>query len=237
MLWRIEGFSSEGPPPPASIAPTPLIIAPNTYEDPRHLTRSAFVPNITAQCPSQFTRLAEFSTPQCGPQFFMRFKLHFVPGQNPVLAFCNAAGTTFFWDFKRLTVYRDWVEAMRNPKRDTKQQVPRPSWLKPVIPRNREPLVRPRDASRAKEPEQNNQMEGNSKENDEFAEFNAQTRESWTSRYSLEDPHAPLKAHKTEASAANFIGRQAAWSPGGEWCVIVGSKNTALMLQRWEKSK
>ncbi|KID61922.1 WD40 domain-containing protein, partial [Metarhizium hybridum] len=133
VLWRIEGFSSEGLPPPQSAAPTPQNVVPTSYEDPDRLTRSAFVPATSPQCPSQYTRLLEFHTPNCGPQFFMRFKLFHVPDQNPVLAFCNAAGNIFFWDFRRLTVY---LEVMAGLQGKSKAAVT-PSWLKPFTPRQR----------------------------------------------------------------------------------------------------
>ena len=236
VLWMIEGFSSGDPPPPQSAAPTPQNVVPTSNEDPGRLTRSAFVPATSPVCPAQFTRLVEFHTPNCGPQFFMRFKLHHVPGQNPVLAFCNAAGNIFFWDLKRLTVYRDFMTALRDPRHDKRKAQP-PSWLKPMIPRQRaDAMGRIRTLGSDKESmssgqtaqtAQTAQAEGNG--------FSLETLESWASRYSMEDSQEPLRAHKTESSSANFVGRQAAWSPGGEWCVVVGSSNTTLVLQRWAR--
>ena len=238
VLWRIEGFSSDGPPPPQSIAPTPQSVTPTNY-DPGRLTRSAFVPTISPQCPAQYTRLLEFHTPNCGPQFFMRFKLHFVPNQNPVLAFCNAAGNIFFWDFERLTAYRELMESLRDPERKDKGKLPRlPGWLKPVIPRQRADAAnRVRGSATDKDSPSSNRTSfiESSKPNEELADYSPETLESWSSRYNMEDPHEPLRAHKTESSSANFVGRQAAWSPGGEWCVVVGSSNTTLVLQRWSK--
>ena len=35
----------------------------------------------------------------------------------------------------------------------------------------------------------------------------------------------------------DFLGRQIAWSPGGEWCVVVGSMNCVAVLQRWSVGK
>ncbi|KND86862.1 Polycomb protein esc [Tolypocladium ophioglossoides CBS 100239] len=245
VLWRIEGFSSDGPPPPQRAAPTPQNVVPTSKEDPGRLTRSAFVPVTSPLCPAQYTRVLEFHTPNCGPQFFMRFKLHHVPGQNPVLAFCNAAGNIFFWDLKRLTVYRDFMATLRDPRRD-KGKVQLPGWLKPMIPRQRADAVgrirtlgsdresmasgqtgQTRQTGQAGKTGQTGQTDGNG--------FSAETLESWASRYSIEDPQEPLRAHKTESSSANFVGRQAAWSPGGEWCVVVGSSNTTLVLQRWAR--
>lgn len=229
VLWRVEGFSSDGPRPPASAAPTPTNLLPTSYEDPDRLTRSAFVPATSPQCPSQYTRLLEFNTPNCGPQFFMRFQLLHVPDRNPVLAFCNAAGNIFFWDFQRLTVYHDVMAAQRDPNRDVTKAVQLPSWLKPVVSRQRadaagrfKPVGSDRDSLASG---QTGHTEAN--------EFSTETLESWATRYSMEDPHEPLRAHRTESSSANFVGRQAAWSPGGEWCVVVGSSNTTLVLQRW----
>ncbi|KAJ6444232.1 GTP cyclohydrolase [Purpureocillium lavendulum] len=163
--------------------------------------------------------------------FFMRFKLHHVPGQNPVLAFCNAAGNIFFWDLKRLTVYRDIVATLREPGRDKSKAVQLPSWLKPVIPRQRGDAV---NKVRGAGSDRDSTPLGQTTHTDSV-DFSPETLESWASRYSIEDPQEPLRAHKTESSSANFVGRQAAWSPGGEWCVVVGSSNTTLVLQRWAK--
>ncbi|KAH7133473.1 WD40-repeat-containing domain protein [Dactylonectria macrodidyma] len=236
-LWRIEGFSSDGPPPAQSIAPTPQNIVPTNYDEAGRLTRSGFVPTISPQCPAQYTRVLDFHTPNCGPQFFMRFKLHFVPGQHPVLAFCNAGGNIFFWDFKRLTVYSEFMESLRNHD-SSKGIPPRPSWLRTLQHRQK---AEAGGKSRPSVVEKGSPILGQvdeaaaPKSTDDIKEFNDETLESWTAKYCLEDAHEPLKAHKTESSSANFVGRQAAWSPGGEWCVIVGSSNTALILQRWAK--
>ena len=169
----------------------------------------------------------------------MRFKLHCVPGQHPVLAFCNAAGNIFFWDFKRLTTYREFMETLRDPGRDKSVALRPPPWLKPIVHRQRTDAQgksklagADRDAKASVQGAQSNVF---GKRPEEIPEFNAETLESWAARYSMEDPHEPLRAHKTESSSANFVGRQVAWSPGGEWCVVVGSSNTALIMQRWAK--
>ncbi|KAK4065711.1 uncharacterized protein Triagg1_8480 [Trichoderma aggressivum f. europaeum] len=198
VLWKIEGFSSDDPLPPQSTAPTPQNVLPTNYEDPGRLTRSAFVPLTSPQCPVQYTRLLAFHTPNCGPQFFMRFKLHHVPNQNPVLAFCNAAGNIFFWDLKRLTAHRDIMSSLANHT-DKSKPIQLPSWQKPVIPR-----------AKADPP--------NSRE------FSPETLESWATKYSMDDTHEPLRHHKMESSSANFVGRQASWSPGGD---CAGLRNKA----------
>ncbi|KAH6607894.1 hypothetical protein Trco_004207 [Trichoderma cornu-damae] len=229
VLWKIEGFSSDDPLPPQSTAPTPQNVLPTNYEDPGRLTRSAFVPLTSPQCPVQYTRLLAFHTPNCGPQFFMRFKLHHVPDQNPVLAFCNAAGNIFFWDLKRLTTHRDVMSMLANPT-DKGKPSQLPSWQKPVIPRSKtDPPMKPRAAGND---QNSNPVHINHADSHEFS---PETLESWATKYSMDDTHEPLRYHKMESSSANFVGRQASWSPGGEWCVVVGSSNTALLLQRWSQ--
>ncbi|KAG5983849.1 hypothetical protein E4U55_006999 [Claviceps digitariae] len=232
VLWRIEGFSSAGPRPSQSTAPTPQNVLPTGYEDPERLTRSAFVPATSPRCPSQYTRLLEFHTPNCGPQFFMRFKLHHVAGQNPVLAFCNAAGNIFFWDLRRLTVYQEVIAAQNEAWHDKSKPVQVPKWLKPVIPRQR---VDATGRLKSVASDRDSLASGQTGYT-ETTDYSPETLESWASRYSMEDPHDALKAHRTEYSSANFVGRQTAWSPGGEWCVVVGSSNTTLVLQRWARN-
>ncbi|OTA00151.1 hypothetical protein A9Z42_0046340 [Trichoderma parareesei] len=229
VLWKIEGFSSDGPPPSQSAAPTPQNVLPTNYEDPGRLTRSAFVPVTSPQCPVQYTRLLAFNTPNCGPQFFMRFRLHHVPNQNPVLAFCNAAGNIFFWDLKRLTAHRDIMLTLSNPA-DKDKPVQLPSWQKTVIPRSRADSTNKSRAAASQG--QAPSAPGTVKQADS-REFSPETLESWATKYSMADTHEPLRHHKMEASSANFVGRQASWSPGGDWCVVVGSSNTALLLHRW----
>ncbi|KAF4446487.1 hypothetical protein F53441_9891 [Fusarium austroafricanum] len=230
-LWRIEGFSSANPPPPQSIAPTAQTTVPTNYDEASRLTRSAFVPTMSPQCPSQYTMLLQFHTPNCGPQFFMRFKLHFVPDQHPVLAFCNAGGNVFFWDFERLLAYREFMEALK----ESKTKLPHPSWMRPVKVKNRPKTDSNKGRHGGADKDAPSAFRADAIRLSEKigGDYNADTLEFWACRYSQEDPHEPLKAHKTESSSANFVGRQAAWSPGGEWCVVVGSSNQALILQRW----
>lgn len=250
VLWRIEGFCSSNPPPSSSVAPTPQNVALNNHEEIGRLTRSAFVPTLTLQSPAQYTRIIEFHTPGCGSLFFMRFKLHHVPNDNPVLAFCNAAGKIFFWDLQRLVIYREVMAEFNDPARDKTKPIVLPNWLKPITPRARsDALGRKRTLISDKDSVQSAQTGGSgdsakgSKAN-EVSQFSPETLETWAAKYSLDDPHKPLKAHRTEScnqqsedQSVSFVGRQAAWSPNGEWCVVVGSLNVTLILQRWAKKQ
>ncbi|GKT50210.1 uncharacterized protein ColSpa_10391 [Colletotrichum spaethianum] len=211
-------------------------MAPTTI-NPANLTRSAFNPGVSAECPAPYTRLIEFQTPGCGPQFFMRFKLHFVPDQHPVLAFCNASGKIYFWDFEQITGFHHYVNALRRPRRDGEEPVSKPNWLNAITHRSTGNAksgltVRERKAAdkvHRTELEQAPELKG---------QFNQETLDMWNGKYSVSNPQVPLKPHKIEnCGASTFVGRQVAWSPGGQWCVVVGSSNFALVLQRWAPSK
>ncbi|CAK7269227.1 hypothetical protein SEPCBS119000_003462 [Sporothrix epigloea] len=153
VLWRIEGFDSTAEPPSPEQAPS--------NQDTTKLTRSAFsVPPITSTPsvgPSDslqagpvavstypYTRLLQLHTPGCGPQFFMRFGLFNLAGHHPVLAFCNATAKIFFWDWTCFSAYRQFMTAnlrrerqMPNTGQTGEGPVPRPPWMRVVVPRKR----------------------------------------------------------------------------------------------------
>ncbi|EEY14697.1 conserved hypothetical protein [Verticillium alfalfae VaMs.102] len=125
------GFSSNDPPPPPESAPTTI--------NPEMLTRSAFTKDSPDQhaSHSQYTRLLTFFTPGSGNMFFMRFKLHHMPGHHPVLAFCNANSKIFFWDLARITSYHDWTRGLIRANGDRALMPERPAWLTPIVHRAR----------------------------------------------------------------------------------------------------
>lgn len=70
------------------------------------------------------------------------------------------------------------------------------------------------------------------------AERLEKSKELWAERYDAGKWFERLKAHKEETvQDLDFLGRQVAWSPGGEWCVVVGSMNCVAVLQRWSGGK
>lgn len=239
VLWRIEGFSSADPPPSPDVAPT--------AHDTSRLTRSAFTPSTSASGQAQYTRLLQFHTPGCGPQFFMRFSMFHVAGHHPMLGFCNASSRIFFWDLARLTSYHEYVSAVRDPDRDKSVPVPRPDWLKPIAHRKKAADSRPAD-SRSRVAREANRDKDSDRDSSLYttgtpdpdkiellsAEYSTDTIDDWEKKYNMDDPHNLLKPHKVEITKGfSIVGRQVAWSPEGEWCVIVGSDNRAIIMQRW----
>lgn len=230
VLWRIEGFSSDDPPPSPSIAPT--------AHDQSRTTRSAFAP---ANAPSQWMRLLQFETKNCSVQFFLRFGLHNVHGQHPILCFCNARNEIMMWDMARLTAYQEFINNLRDPDRDSDAKIVRPSWLMPAHHKTKatdgriDAEAEKQIASAIMRPV--GHKDPFNVEQILLKEYTLMTVDLWTSRYDISNPHKMIKPHKTEMmSGPVFVGRQVAWSPDGCWCVVVGSRNYAMIFQRWGKS-
>ncbi|KAK7981689.1 hypothetical protein PG996_009378 [Apiospora saccharicola] len=229
VLWRIEGFSSQDPPPLASSAPT--------TSDTERLTRSAFAPATASENPPQYTRLVQFHTPGSGHQFYMRFKLFHMVDKHPVLAFANAHSAIFFWDLARLMGYHSFMTELDDPNRD--HPVQRPSWLTPVVHRQSKGDA----VSKLKDAEDKDSVASGQTGSDLEAQsslgshYSEETLKYWHSRYDIKSVETPVTEHsRINISVKDFIGRQVAWSPGGEWCIVVGSKNLAFVLSRWLKS-
>ncbi|KAK3956183.1 WD40-repeat-containing domain protein [Pseudoneurospora amorphoporcata] len=62
--------------------------------------------------------------------------------------------------------------------------------------------------------------------------------DEWNDQCDITDSHNEIKPHKTvmvDGKGQHFVGRQVAWSPEGDWCVVVGNSNRAMIFQRWGK--
>ncbi|KAH6660693.1 WD40-repeat-containing domain protein [Truncatella angustata] len=229
VLWRIEGFSSKNPPPSPSDAPT--------TSDTERLTRSAFVP-VTVSAAPQYTRMIQFHTPGSGHQFYMRFKLYHDTGKHPVLAFCNAHSNVFFWDLARITAFHEFVTELNRPDRDVPLQ--RPSWLQPVVHRQKaDPVSKVRadadDRDSVISGRTGSDIDPSANSNNHYSQ---ETLDSWHDRYDSTRIDEALRSHsQSSVSVKDFIGRQVAWSPLGDWCVVVGSKNLMVVLARWQKKE
>jgi polycomb protein EED len=67
--------------------------------------------------------------------------------------------------------------------------------------------------------------------------YSRETLQAWAEMYDLSNPVGYVKAHRTLQIDGGVVGRQVGWSPEGEWCVVVGNGNRALIYQRWGKEK
>ncbi|KAH8681505.1 WD40-repeat-containing domain protein [Xylariales sp. PMI_506] len=227
VMWRIEGFSSHDSPPLPSSAPT--------TSDTERLTRSAFAPATASGSTPQYTRMIQFHTPGSGHQFYMRFRLFHDKDKHPVLAFGNAHSTIFFWDIARLISYHVFKNETHGPDRDG--QPHRPSWLQPIRPKG-DTVSKLKDAE-----DKNSVISGQTGSEveakaDMGAQYSQETIENWEGKYDMTRVDEAIKAHsQSTITIKDFIGRQVAWSPSGEWCVVVGSKNLAVIMNRWQKKE
>lgn len=237
ILWQIMGFSSKDPSPEHDIAPLPQIPQPNDFGA-TQFTRSAFVPVTTPECPLQYDRRLQFHTPRCDEYFFLRFELYFQPDQHPILTFCNRTGEIFFWDLERIKVFDDIMSDLNDPERSKARPVRLPNWLGRL---RSNPVSKSRTTSVSK----GSQAQSQTPEVEDkravydIADLNTKDVADWEAKYGLIDrDHALEPHHKVEVhfkKLTPFLGRQAAWSPGGEWCVVAGSGNVVHMLRRWRR--
>lgn len=180
----------------------------------------------------------QFHTPGCGHQFYLRFKLFHRKEKNPVLAFGNAHSEIYFWDLARLIGYHNFMTDMKDEERDKTQPVHRPSWLQPIKHRKQaDAISKLKDVS-----DRDSVTSGRTgsmdveTHGDLSSSYTQETLESWEGKYDMTRVEDAIKAHCTsKLTIKDFVGRQVAWNATGEWCVVVGSKNLAIVLQRWEK--
>ncbi|KAK5653867.1 hypothetical protein OQA88_7791 [Cercophora sp. LCS_1] len=226
VLWRIEGFSSQDPVLSPSEAPT-------TY-DTKKETRSAYTPTLTPDRPAHFTRLLQFHTPDCGVQFFLRFRMFNVPGKHPILAFANAKSKTFFWDLERFITYSRYIEDLKEAQQIKIAPPIKPSWLsvkrgkKHDAAANLRAPIADKDSMVSASPDPDTLFTG-------IGQHTKITLDNWAETYDISNPQGLIKPHKSAGIEGAFVGRQVGWSPEGEWCVVVGNNNRALIYQRWAK--
>ncbi|KAF4125298.1 polycomb protein EED [Geosmithia morbida] len=238
ILWEIVGFSSQDPIPSHDVAPLPQIPQPNDYGA-SQFTRSAFIPATSPRFPLQYDRRLQFHTPRCDEYFFLRFELYFQPGQHPILTFCNRTGEIFFWDLERVREYGNIMNALRSPSRDMTKPIRLPSWIGRIRPRVNS---KPRGASVGKGSRASSQTpEVEDRRNVyDIADLDPKDVADWNAKYGVMDRDHALEPHyKVEVKFKKntpFLGRQASWSPGGEWCTVAGSGNAVHMLKRWSSS-
>ncbi|RDW91081.1 hypothetical protein BP5796_02246 [Coleophoma crateriformis] len=251
VLWAINGFSSNSPPPPPASEPT--------THDTQRSTRSAFTPSSSSYIPAtanafsptmpphtHFTRLIQFHNPE-SDLFYTRFGLFQppTPEGHTILAMCSNSSKMMFWDLARLEEYFEYSNLPSQL-----QQTSRPEFLMPVRSRNRQgkqtSAIKPhlsvpthiiRESSTQTESTNSTNMEAqDTADTGRLNEVDTmKTKDLWDSKYSMADPSRELLPHREEvAKGLEFVGRQVAWSRGGEWCVVAGSASFVAVFSRWK---
>lgn len=151
-----------------------------------------------------YQRLLQFRIPQVDP-FYLRFGLFQQPFKHAVLAMGNLAGRIYFWDLQQLVAWSD------------KEPLPFVVY-KP----RREPLT----------------YEEKLAAKGEIAISSGSPSKPGKPKppksHDMSDPYVELHVHYHRTLPRQpFLSRQIAWSPGGEWMVVVGEQETIAIFNRW----
>ena len=229
LLWKIDGFNPNDPPPQ-----DPPIPKPDLY------TRSAF---SHSSCSRGFQRLLSFSTTHTD-RFYHRFALLHEPGRRPILSMGNQESKFLFWDLQRLEEGSDPLEEMVS-KGKAKGRKQKGS----VSSENLDRLGGIRKAESV--PSSDGNTGGGTRKSrhassscnvptDLSAAMPSSTSNSGPGerKSALSDSYMPLKPHHTItprtglSSKRHFATSQMAWSPDGTWLVGVGDFGMMCIFHR-----
>ena len=152
----------------------------------------------------------------------MRFSLLKGPGLRPLLCIGNDKSKVFFWDLQSLEEY---VEKEPPKGKARAKQSSLSATATPSTVMTEEEL---RSASQQLPPHPAASSTGLLNSG-----LTVKKPKSHNPMYSVDDPFVALQPHKTHVvPKVNFAARQAAWSVGGEWCVVVGDQGMIVVMGR-----
>lgn len=228
LLWKIDGFDPNDPPPSAPPIPSPDVHTRSSFP---HSSRS-----------TGFQRLLTFQMPH-SDRFYFRFGLLHTPAMRPILCMGNQESKYFFWDLQKLE--EGW---------DIGEEKPKKRRRKPKSGVSSENLSRLDDLRGGVKVESFASSDGAGGATREWAMSSSipsamlmcvSAMPSSTSnsgaperKYALSDPFLPLKPHHTITPKTNLSSRQhfatsqMAWSPDGTWLVGVGDFGMMCIFHR-----
>ncbi|MCJ1356341.1 MAG: hypothetical protein MMC33_006336 [Icmadophila ericetorum] len=187
--------------------PPPPGSAPTTHEF--RPTRSAFG--------GTYQRLLQFEAHETTP-FYMRFSIFDSPNKRPLLVIGNEKSKIFFWDLQALEEWDGKVGM------DGDFKMPKSTLRRGVA---RKIINTQRESSTASTGTTTTNTTSTSAIEDEKGSSKAKLR------YAIDDPLKGLLPHKTQVvPKVTFAARQAAWSVGGEWLVVVGDQGMMALFAR-----
>jgi polycomb protein EED len=209
IMWKIDGFSSDGTDIPNAPIPTSVAITSSTPvtipTDSTSRTRSAWG--------GRFQRLLQFELPNTN-QFYMRFSIFHELGCHPILAAGNEKSKAFFWDLQRLEEAGTGDDGNQTNKTN------------PLgLPRHVREGSTSSNASSAI-------SAGSATTKGKRKKVKEQPRDR-----GIGDPFLSIKAHKI-IEIPKYIAfpfRHFGWSRDGQWCVGVGDSGLINVFHRWEK--
>ncbi|KAF2475684.1 WD40 repeat-like protein [Lindgomyces ingoldianus] len=241
LLWRIDHFDSNKPPPTSAPMPPHQVKfidkfdksnRSNTLE---HVAYSHATSTRSAWG-GRFQRLLQFDEP-FSEFFYIRFNLFSELGKHPVLAAGNDRSRVFFWDLQRLEEASATGEDSKQPEKKTKKDT--------VLSRVREGSTYSNASSGAvsissaptsttisaeststKSAVKSKQVKEREKEKE---------KEKGDRTTGIGDPFRSIQAHKTVmVPKISFMVRQVSWSRAGDWCVACGDYGMICLFSRWE---
>lgn len=136
-----------------------------------------------------------------------------------------------------MRAYGILMDTLKSPSRDKSQPVRLPHWLGRVRARA---SSKGRAASGSKGPRSSSQTPEveDRRTMYDIGDVDPKDLADWDAKYGALGRDHALEPHcKVEVRFKKntpFLGRQASWSRGGDWCIVAGSGNAVHMLKRWE---
>ncbi|OJD38842.1 wd40 repeat-like protein [Diplodia corticola] len=228
LLWKIDGFNSNSPPPPLSTAgqnEAHGINNPDESSDAYGSTASAFG--------RRFQRLLSFDTPMT-PLFYNRFGLFHMPHKHPILVMGNEKSRFMWWDLQRLEegsddiVKTEMTFRVPNKRKRTERDGSGVGAGRSNLISREESIASNASSGIASTGTGSSSVQSG---NSNSADKKAAVKKLW----SISDPFAPVPPHKSIViPKMTFCSRQIAWSVGGEWAVAVGDHGMVCVFRRWE---
>ncbi|KAF2180561.1 WD40 repeat-like protein [Zopfia rhizophila CBS 207.26] len=246
LLWAIDNFNSENPPPPYSSVPMP----------PSRISKgttpiwlpSAQTTGTRSAWGGRFQRLLQFEEPY-STYFYIRFGLFHEPGKHPILVAGNEKSRLFFWDLQRLEEAGAIEDsAFKRPERKAKKDnvasiTSGISNLPLGLPSRMREGSAVSNASSAAQSSSSMPVSTTASvatgtgSNTTSAPSKSKTAKEKDDRTTgIGDSFHSIIAHKTVmVPKITFTVRQLSWSRGGEWCVAVGDHGMIAIFTRWEE--
>ncbi len=139
-----------------------------------------------------------------------------MPFKHPVLAIGNLECKVFFWDFQR---FEEWTGDEKEAPWFSRKGKKPPG------------LFREGSTSTTASSAQTGSNDGQSSQS--MATSGAAEQATGTEKYDISDPFLEIAPHLSiTVPKVRFAARQAAWSAGGEWMVVVGDNGMIAVFHR-----
>lgn len=228
LLWKIDNFNSDAPPPDAvPIPPSQAVQSTTSVEKPASQvsgTRSAWG--------GRFQRLLQFDLPNAEP-WYIRFNLFHEAGKRPILAAGTNHSRLHLWDLQELE--ENMVADEKHLPTKKKVTAKKAGGLELLVARDKS-IRAGSEVSNVSTGAQSSSSAPSSAPGDRSAKKSKAEKEKEDRIRYIGDSFKSIQSHKRyEIPKIEFSFRQVAWSRGGEWCVACGDMGMIAIFTRWEE--